>query len=222
MPVRLRHVLMPALLAGAAACSTSAPGPVPLTPTEQFAIRVQERPEELSIIPSPQGLSPEQVGALRTAAAQWRDAGGDPVTVGVPAGADPAIVQPTVHAAVDVLISGGVAPDQIIVRGYDAPGRPVVRVSFSRFEAQGPSCAGTWTHLDATFDSRTSGNFGCATTANIAAQVANPRDLLRPRGETPIDPSRRQTQLGLYRQGQPTAATRGADEQTRVREDVRQ
>lgn len=226
MSVRLRHLLLPALAAGLGACAAGAdPGPQPLTPTEQFAVRVQERPEELSIFASPQGLSPEQAGALRAAAAQWRDAGGDPVTVSAPGGTDPALVQPTLHATVDVLVAGGVSPDQIIVRSHDpreTPGRPAVRVSFTSYQATGPQCADSWTPADATFSARTSGAFGCAVTANIAAQVANPRDLLRPRAETPADAARRQTQLGLYRQGQPTGATRSADEQNTLRSQVRQ
>ena len=34
-------------------------------------------------------------------------------------------------------------------------------------------------------------NFGCASQNNLAAQVANPSDLLAPRGMTPIDSERR-------------------------------
>ncbi|MGL4289047.1 MAG: CpaD family pilus assembly lipoprotein [Phreatobacter sp.] len=44
-------------------------------------------------------------------------------------------------------------------------------------------------------------NHGCASQQNFAAMVAQPSDLLRPRAETPIDATRRQTNLGRYRAG---------------------
>jgi pilus assembly protein CpaD len=49
-------------------------------------------------------------------------------------------------------------------------------------------------------------------TANIAAQVANPEDLLGPRPETPIDSGRRATVLDKYRKGEVTASAK--DEQS--------
>lgn len=45
-------------------------------------------------------------------------------------------------------------------------------------------------------------NHGCATQHNLAAIVADPSDLLRPRAETQSDAARRQVAIGRYRQGQ--------------------
>jgi pilus assembly protein CpaD len=45
-------------------------------------------------------------------------------------------------------------------------------------------------------------------TANIAAQVANPEDLLGPRAETPIDSGRRATVLDKYRKGELTSSAK--------------
>ena len=44
--------------------------------------------------------------------------------------------------------------------------------------------------------------------ANIAAQIANPQDLLRPRDMTPADAQRRATVLGKYRAGEVTSSAR--------------
>jgi len=44
-------------------------------------------------------------------------------------------------------------------------------------------------------------NHGCATQHNLAAIVADPNDLLRPRAETTLDAARRQTVIGRYRRG---------------------
>lgn len=49
-------------------------------------------------------------------------------------------------------------------------------------------------------------NFGCAQQNNIAAMVANPKDLQRPRKQTPADATRRSKVFDNYRQGEATAA----------------
>ena len=45
----------------------------------------------------------------------------------------------------------------------------------------------------------------------MAAQIANPEDLIRPRDSTPADAGRRDTVLGKYRKGDVTASAK--DEQ---------
>ena len=47
-------------------------------------------------------------------------------------------------------------------------------------------------------------NHGCANQRNLAAQVANPADLVQPRGEGPVLASRRNTVTEKYRKGEPT------------------
>jgi pilus assembly protein CpaD len=49
-------------------------------------------------------------------------------------------------------------------------------------------------------------NFGCAVTANMAAQIANPADLARPQHATPADAARRSLVLDKYRKGQITSS----------------
>lgn len=45
-------------------------------------------------------------------------------------------------------------------------------------------------------------NFGCSTQHNLAAQVANPADLVQPRGTTPASEARRSVAIDKYIQGQ--------------------
>jgi len=214
-----------AALLALAGCSTGATGPQPITPTEQFAIEVRQTPEELAIVPSAQGLSMQQASALQAFASRWRDGGGDPVTVRTPSGGDPRVATAAAEATASALADFGVPPEMIRIESYDArgagPHAPVL-VGFNRYQAVGPRCAERWTHVDATFEARTSGAFGCATTANFAAQIANPRDLLAPAGETPADAARRQVALGRYRAGQPSHATRSNDERTSISDVARQ
>jgi pilus assembly protein CpaD len=97
--------------------------------------------------------------------------------------------------------------------GYDASGAPdaLLKVGFLRYTAQIPQCGG-WENITGTRNNKAYENFGCAVTANIAAQVANPEDLLGPRPETPIDSGRRATVLDKYRKGEVTASAK--DEQS--------
>jgi pilus assembly protein CpaD len=48
--------------------------------------------------------------------------------------------------------------------------------------------------------------FGCAVTANLAAQIANPRDIVAPRGMGAPDMDRRAKVFDTYRAGQQTSA----------------
>ena len=52
-----------------------------------------------------------------------------------------------------------------------------------------------------TYDNEGYPEFGCAVTANIAAQIADPADLLAPRASDAPDAQRRQVVLDKYRQG---------------------
>lgn len=53
---------------------------------------------------------------------------------------------------------------------------------------------------------------GCATQNNLAAMVANPRDLVEPRASTPSDSQRRDVVFDKYRNGSVTTAERDASE----------
>ena len=52
---------------------------------------------------------------------------------------------------------------------------------FMRYVAKGPDCGRSWSNLAAVDDNREYAEFGCALTANIAAQLGNPADLVNPR-----------------------------------------
>jgi pilus assembly protein CpaD len=74
-------------------------------------------------------------------------------------------------------------------------------VGFTHYEAKGPDCGRKWSSFTHSMDNKVSANFGCASTADIAAMIANPADLVAPREMTPGDAGRRATVLEKYRQG---------------------
>jgi len=111
----------------------------------------------------------------------------------------------------------GVARSRVIVSPYD-PGpmadTPPVRLSFNAVVAEVEPC-GRWPEdLGDTAQNRNYHNFGCASQSNLAAQIADPRDLLGPRGMSEIDAERRTNVIGRYRAGQTTASDRSRTEST--------
>ncbi|QIG48835.1 hypothetical protein G5V57_14545 [Nordella sp. HKS 07] len=65
-------------------------------------------------------------------------------------------------------------------------------------------------------------NFGCAQQSNIAAMVANPQDLIRPRAQTPSDPMRRSKVIDDYRNGTATSAATEEQQQKAKISDIAQ
>lgn len=65
-------------------------------------------------------------------------------------------------------------------------------------------------------------NFGCAQQNNIAAMVANPQDLIRPRAPTPSDPMRRSKIIDNYRTGTATSAATEEQQQKAKISDIGQ
>ena len=209
--LRSRLVLGLSLLAAAgllAACETGAHAPAGLdqaiTPTEQYPMKVSESPGELRLAPHPQGLSPAQRQALSALADRWIHEGGGPVTIRVPApAADPRAADATSREAADLLNALGVPGEQIRRVGYDAagPGGAPVIVAYSTYQAVIPRCGLKWENLTNSTSNRTADNFGCAVSANLAAQIADPADIAGPRAADPTDTARRVTVLDKYRAG---------------------
>ncbi|HEX7761306.1 MAG TPA: CpaD family pilus assembly protein [Caulobacteraceae bacterium] len=182
-----------------------------LTPTERFAIEVREHPEELKLAPHAQGLSPNQITALGAFVDHWNSVQGGDVLLKAPSnGADPQAAYRTTVDARDYLLAHGLDPQRVKIVGYDAAGdrQAPVLVGYAAYVAKGPRCGQDWENLTATKDNREYNNFGCAMSANIAAEIANPADLLSPRQMDPADAARRQTVLDHYRKGESTSTVK--------------
>lgn len=197
------------------ACATSSdPGKVaeaPRTDTEQWMKRVQidAQPDEVALVLHAEGLSPAQAQAVDGLLDRWREAEGREITVSAPTGgADASVAGGMAVAVRQRLLAMGAPATQVRIVGYPAgaPNAPL-KVGFTRFKATPPQC-GAWENIAATRDNAAYDNFGCAVTANMVAQVANPEDLLGPRDTTPADAGRRDTVLGKYRSGASSASAK--------------
>lgn len=198
----MTRTVLPALaLLGAAwlaGCSHElVPSPAPpLTPTARYAIEVRPGADEIHLQPHGQ-LSANQQAALQALAGRWRAAGSPELVI--QATSDEA-AQRSAHAAAHVLHGRGV-PDQAL-RFVQLEGEGLaVRVGYARLEAVGPSCADRWEDLTVNGHNQSAATFGCAVTANIAAQIADPRDLLAPNPVDPADARRRVSKATSYRDG---------------------
>ena len=106
----------------------------------------------------------------------------------------------------------GIPRDHIIVTTHDAaPGDLAVELNYVSYQAHTDKC-GDWSEdLSMTADNSTPPNFGCSVQQNIAAMVADPRDLLGPRPMDDGDGHRRQTVITSYEQGQDHPPTSSHD-----------
>lgn len=96
----------------------------------------------------------------------------------------------------------GVDSGRVVVTAYQAGSPEVsapVRVSYINVAAQTNKC-GRWpADVLTNFENKHYTNFGCAYQNNLAAQIANPNDLLGPRKPTEIDAERRGIIIDDYR-----------------------
>lgn len=210
----IRALLALCLAASAAACASTGGDKLAekypsLTPTEQFAITVTPHRDEIFLAPHADQLSPAQTAALQDLADRWRDAGDGIIKIETPArgGEDAFRAASLIEEA---LAQVGVRPEQVRLTNYDAGARPhpPIVVGFNRYEAKGPECGRSLASYTRLSENLVNDNFGCATTANIAAMIANPADLVAPRQSDPSDAARRSAVLTKYRQGQVTSTPR--------------
>ena len=203
--------LIGAALIGLSACASAAvdqqiPTPMSRTEPEKWRdqIKVDGRADEIQLAVHAQGVSPNQDQALSALVSRWLSAQAREIVVSAPLGGEsPSAAGGMAVQVRERLTFYGAPPTQVRVVGYDAAGQAnaPLRVGFEVFVAEAPRC-GAWENLTATRKNEAYGNFGCAMAANLAAQIANPEDLVRPRDSTPMDAGRRDTVIGKYRKGE--------------------
>jgi pilus assembly protein CpaD len=204
----LVSVSLAALALGVSGCvgGSGGKGPLPITPTERFSMKVEQHPEQMAFAAHTDGLSDNQRAALTRYVDGWMADGGGPIAISTPkTGGDAA--SRTAWAVKARLQQLGVTGEDVRVEGYDSDqaGAPVLIV-YQRYAAVLPQCGRAWTNLAGNAKNDGQANFGCAVTSNMAAQIANPRDIVTPTDMTPADAARRAVVFDHYRKGEPTGA----------------
>lgn len=190
-------------LSGCVGGPASLGGPAPLTPTSRYALQVEPGMDRIALAVHEAGLSENQHAALRDLMHRFMASGAPEIVVEAPYGAG----EPSTRAAwaISEALRGAGAPVRLV--SYAAPdsGAPVL-AGFEALRAARPQCGTAWGSLTRTGDNLSASNFGCAVTANLAAQIADPRDIVSPRAMSPAEAGRRSVVFNNYRAGEVTSA----------------
>ena len=215
----MTHPLRPSILAlplaamlALAGCATGSGkgGDVALTAptaTEQYPLQAQTMTKTINLRINPAGLSGNQRTALDQIAERASWTSGAPVDLEIITSADPGAVAAgrTVGGYLVAHEVAGTNLSQLSQQGQPAD---IVTVNIVDYRARTYACGQTWENLAATRNNTAYQNFGCAVSSNLAAQIADPRDLQTPRAATPVDMSRRSMVLDKYRKGEVTSSAK--------------
>jgi pilus assembly protein CpaD len=162
----------------------------------------------------PAGMTPDDAMKFDAFLADYRAHGNGSLGISVPNGA-PSRAAITYFA--ERAAATGISRDKILVSSHDVANNDWrVDVSYISYSARAEACNRDWSDdLAFTMDNRTPANFGCSIQHNIAAMVANPRDLLGPGPMGPVSTARRATVMDHYEKGEVTQADKhSADKST--------
>ena len=211
--VLARNYFLACLLLPLAGCGATERMVVSSIPQDDFQVRhpivLGEEPRTLEILVEPVTgqFDRHSAARLREFATLYRKFGRGPIIIMPPAfpGATP-----TVQPVRDALYSAG-ARARTIVASYPAgPNLAApVRLSFLGLKARVADQCGQWPRDLALgsgavedWSNKPYWNYGCAYQTAFAAQVADPRDLVAPQGETPVDTMMRVRGIESIRKGE--------------------
>jgi pilus assembly protein CpaD len=204
-----------AFLAGCQAHSghhlTAEPG---LTYEQRHPIVVGFRPVGTNIHADPHagGLNAVDQTEVAAVARQYRNNGYGPIWLQVPPpGVHDHAVQSSIHQVRQIVSREGVDGSVVQVRSYgNLTAHPhqaaPMRMVFQRYTAEAGPCGAWPENVGHNVRNRDYHNFGCSYQRALAAQVADPRDLLGPRGHGERNSVRRADVFEKYQRGEVTSA----------------
>jgi len=201
----LLTVIAAAALSGCARRDSIVVGSVPddYRTNHPIVLAEQEEKIDLPVGVGDRAMSRIQRAALEGYLAHYDASTGAPVTILYPAGSANAVAASLVAADIARHVHRrGVAAGHVVSMPYEAgapEASPPIRVSYRRMKASTGQC-GRWPDdLLKTTENKHYANFGCASQNNLAAQMANPADLLGPRAPGDIDAENRESALDDYK-----------------------
>jgi pilus assembly protein CpaD len=217
LPLRMIAVASLALVLSGCYVRKDTAGDIPNDYRKRHPITLREGEKTVEIFVGNRrsGLTEGQGADVLSFARLWKREATGGVIIEVPAGtANEFAASGALREVRSILAGAGVPPHAVSVQPYQAPPDKLatIRLNFSKIVAQAGPC-GLWPHdLGPTADpayqeNRNYWNLGCSTQRNLAAMVANPADLVQPRGEDPISTNRRSVVLDKYRKGEATNTT---------------
>ena len=227
------------LMTTACAQSRDVTGVVPHHYEQRHPILVgtHQRSLDLKVPPQLGMLDPAQVAEIQSFAGEYQMRGHSAIQLEVPMieveKASPtkgtptkitrkimekrAVAQRAVDMAKQALRDAGVSGANVVMKPYmvsDANQPVIISLSFIKRGAQVATRCGQWPENmvggEMNIQNRSPWNFGCATQQNLAAQVANPMDLVVPRHSTPISAAQRYQVISTYQKSGSGGGSSGA------------
>ncbi len=213
-PLGLGVALAAALLAGACAGKRDlAETGVPVDVRERHPIVLRDAPRSLDVFVGRAGggLDDRQAEDVAEFAREYRRSGKGGLIAQVPTGTRREMAaHDTLNGIRSALARGGVPGNALSVTTYpvaDAHLASPIRLTFASLQARLPHDCGQWpadTGVSSFKNDMSNGpywNFGCSSQATLAAQVADPVDLVRSRSEGRPDIAKRMGAIAKIREG---------------------
>jgi pilus assembly protein CpaD len=169
-----------------------------------IVVRQDEAAQDIVVSPNARGLSARDKSVVQSFTSRFKGSNSSQMAVLIPSGSpNSAAARRVGQQVVALMAESGIDRRRISMHSYDATKHgdaATVRLVYLATKAEVESACGQWDEdiLD-TYENRNYQNFGCATQKNLAAMVANPEDLLGPRGESEIDATRRTNVINDWR-----------------------
>lgn len=207
-PMRLAIALSVAAIALSAGCARRDSITVGAVPDDYrtnhpIVIAEKERTLDLAVGSSDRGATRTQKVAIEGFLANYDKSAAPVLSILTPAGSSNEFAAG--EAARDFARTAhksGVPDSRVVISSYQAGSPEVaapVRLSFTAVAAQTNKC-GRWPEdIAQTSENKHYANFGCSYQNNLAAQIANPNDLLGPRKPSEIDAENRSGVIDDYR-----------------------
>jgi pilus assembly protein CpaD len=225
-----RAVLLAGCAVSLAGCFTHSRQDITATAASDYrqrhplVVKEKDRTVQLFVGASRGGLSPDQRADVAAFAQSWKREGTGGIVIEVPVGTrNAAAAAGAARDAQALLTAAGVPPHGVVTRGYHVahPAQlATVRLNYPRMAAEAGPC-GLWPGdmgltTEASFLNKPYWNLGCGSQRNLAAMVANPTDLVQPRGEGAVYQMRRTFVLEQYRKGEQTSSKAPGNEAAKI------
>jgi pilus assembly protein CpaD len=184
-------------------------------PGSKYKLEAVSRTETLNFRVREEGLSENQSKALDQVSARAGWALGQPVSLVLIGTGSPASVH-SMQSIQAYLITKGVADEDISLYNNSLQPADVISLNVMTYSMKPLQCGQKWESLTYNYKNEPYNNFGCTITANMAAQIADPRDVIDPAPGDPIDATRRTLVMDKYQKGEITAAAANDDAKPKI------
>jgi pilus assembly protein CpaD len=193
-------------------------------PNERYPIAVKqgEATLDLAVYRGSSGLNPSQKAQLDAFLRDYKAQGVERLLIKAPSGGPNESAAMRAYDEVRAAMRRtAIKPSTVTIEPYFASYDPAapLRLSYLQYVAEPPDCPDWSENIARDPQNMPWTNMGCATQRNLAMSVADPNDLVEPRGETPRAGERRDVVWDKYVKGEkPTISVRAPSEHANASE----